>query len=1060
MVSSARVASTTRKSPLTGDVPRLVSAARADGRARTNVGDFLDVGPAGWRELLAGSHLSEEVDLRGDSNLLQMAWTSVVTERAVDWSIAHVTDPMTLAVVVAQLSESGLHTYEDPRTGSPVRNLAASKRRGVFFTPPEVASLLAQMARNGRARIEHCLEPGAGTGILSAAVMVEAVAAGASLGRLEIWEYSPVLADRARRTLEQIALLLNLDVAIDAKAGDAIPRFRDHAAVADAIVMNPPYGRLKVLSSLATDLQTRAQNPVEAHRRESERMDEVKRNASSVGQGLGLGNVPGDLQSLFMAGALSSLRADGWMSVISPASWLTSAASIRLRRLVLERQRLTSIVRFPESDGLFRSVNQPTVVSQIGPEGARSFTSRSSGSDREISMSYGALDDLGSNPLRIPDIRHGEAVAFENLRNARRLRDTSIRNRRGEVDLTLDKSWLSAEPTEHRLVRGDHIERFELRAATESKREGYLSAEGAEAARARRKGRDAQVVRVAGRQVSYLGKARRLSFTVVPPAHYLANSCNYVVPSEEADPFAIAAVLNSSPLDWWFKVHSSNNHVSNLEIDDLPWPLSESDTSLSAALSSLGEAITQAVARAMPSESLEDYVDALVLLGFGASPSVADAILRRELSDARRRRVVSRLEWFTRNGVPDAFVAPGGLLQHSIPTMSDLDRRMVESVPQGGNWQSIPESIPSARLAQIRKMSSERGVVRTSYYGRLRPDQPAYTIATYYNRPGNGTNIHPHENRTLTHREAARLQSFTDDYFFAGRDGAVRKQIGNAVPPLLARAVGGALVDSGVGGPVVDLFAGAGGLSAGLELAGLEVAVAVDNDAACELTYTVNRPSETVADPTSGRTLFVRSDLSDAAERESAYLAIRQKLGPREAGVLVGGPPCQGFSYAGFRDGDDERNDLAIVFLDIVKLLQPQAVVIENVEGLLTYRGGSVIRELQDTLCELGYLVGTPWVLAAEQFGVPQMRRRVFVVASRDRKVEMPSPVFARCRGRREVAGADPTGLPYPPTVAEALAGLPALGPRVHAAGGDRQVRESYSRYVTEGHVSTLLSGS
>ena len=146
---------------------------------------------------------------------------------------------------------------------------------------------------------------------------------------------------------------------------------------------------------------------------------------------------------------------------------------------------------------------------------------------------------------------------------------------------------------------------------------------------------------------------------------------------------------------------------------------------------------------------------------------------------------------------------------HFSAHLSDLDMRIVEAVPEGGNWKDIPESIPSKRLDQIRENYRQGGGSRSTYYGRLRADMPSYTINTYFNRPGNGCHIHPSQNRMLSQREAARLQSFPDQFRFAGPQSIVNNQIGNAVPPLLAYQVAGQLGEPGI---FVDLFSGAGGL--------------------------------------------------------------------------------------------------------------------------------------------------------------------------------------------------------------------------------------------------------
>ena len=121
---------------------------------------------------------------------------------------------------------------------------------------------------------------------------------------------------------------------------------------------------------------------------------------------------------------------------------------------------------------------------------------------------------------------------------------------------------------------------------------------------------------------------------------------------------------------------------------------------------------------------------------------------------------------------------------HTTYSLSKNDIRMVRSVPPGGNWKNIPLDIPSKRLEQIRVSGG-----RTTLYGRLSFEKPSYTITTYFNRPGNGTYIHPIHDRVISAREAARFQSFPDNYIFQGSKGSLCKQIGNAVPPLLAFSI-------------------------------------------------------------------------------------------------------------------------------------------------------------------------------------------------------------------------------------------------------------------------------
>jgi DNA (cytosine-5)-methyltransferase 1 len=120
-----------------------------------------------------------------------------------------------------------------------------------------------------------------------------------------------------------------------------------------------------------------------------------------------------------------------------------------------------------------------------------------------------------------------------------------------------------------------------------------------------------------------------------------------------------------------------------------------------------------------------------------------------------------------------------------MPTMSDKDKEFVKHIPPGGNYMDIPDSVSTTRIMKFKQTGG-----RTTTYGRLHPDEPAYTINTYFNRPNVGANYHYAEERLITAREALRLQSFPD--FFHPVYKSQRElhiQIGNAVPPLLAEAL-------------------------------------------------------------------------------------------------------------------------------------------------------------------------------------------------------------------------------------------------------------------------------
>jgi len=338
----------------------------------------------------------------------------------------------------------------------------------------------------------------------------------------------------------------------------------------------------------------------------------------------------------------------------------------------------------------------------------------------------------------------------------------------------------------------------------------------------------------------------------------------------------------------------------------------------------------------------------------------------------------------------------------------------VEAIPPGGNWRDLPDNFPSRRIQNIKKAYRQGGGSRSTYYGRLRWDRPAYTISTYFNRPGNGCYIHPDGGRLISLREAARLQTFPDSYRFSGPMRSRCAQVGNAVPPLLAYQIARVLPK----GRSVQLFCGAGGLSLGFEKAGISTAVAVDFDRHALNTYEMNRKHRPP--------LTMLSDLSKEAEIEAVIAEAKCQL-PEGPVVVAGGPPCQGFSTAGNCDPEDPRNHLVGSFLRIVGALKPMVVVMENVPAML-WRHRSVLTAILDQLRAWGFWPS--FIIAhAEAYGVPQLRRRLILLASqRPEDVHWPAPtnsVIAPSYWRYQPFLSQ--DLPPPTTVADAISDLPYL---------------------------------
>jgi len=170
----------------------------------------------------------------------------------------------------------------------------------------------------------------------------------------------------------------------------------------------------------------------------------------------------------------------------------------------------------------------------------------------------------------------------------------------------------------------------------------------------------------------------------------------------------------------------------------------------------------------------------------------------------------------------------------------------------------------------------------------------------------------------------------------------------------------------------VDLFCGAGGFSEGFKRAGFDCAYAVDFDAQAIETFSHNHPS-------------VASEQKDIRELSGDAIRSFAGLQKGEVDVLVGGPPCQGFSLAGTRLPDDPKNRLVLDYLRIVKELEPKFFVFENVSGIVSMSGGAVIQVLKNEFQALGYKLAFG-LLNAANFGVPQARPRFIIIGRLDGK--------------------------------------------------------------------------
>lgn len=178
---------------------------------------------------------------------------------------------------------------------------------------------------------------------------------------------------------------------------------------------------------------------------------------------------------------------------------------------------------------------------------------------------------------------------------------------------------------------------------------------------------------------------------------------------------------------------------------------------------------------------------------------------------------------------------------------------------------------------------------------------------------------------------------------------------------------------------VLDLFCGCGGLSQGFLNAGFNVPLGIDNDEMALKTFSFNHTGST----------GMKLDLFNLDNVIEIISFLKEKK--IKIDVLVGGPPCQGFSLAGPRQIDDSRNKLYRAMVRTASLILPPVVVIENVPGMVQLHDGLVAEHIEDDFRRLGYTI-THKILFAPEYGVPQIRKRVFFVGLLDSEMYFDYP--------------------------------------------------------------------
>ena len=765
--------------------------------------------------------------------------------------------------------------------------------------------------------------------------------------------------------------------------------FPNHVGAFDIVITNPPYKNLKAEANKFADK--------EEYEKEKKYYLDISRFAKKEFNYSTDGVL--NIYKLFVEEIIDKYSTDeANVILLIPTTILTDASCSKIRSLIAKKGSYQSINCIDENNKIFDGAQ--ALTSLLIKKGADIHSFRidthfeiNNKHDYQI-INYEKGEKANNEIVVLSDNEQRTISLLSRHHTVKEL--NFIINKRGELDMTANSNSITNSKTPYVMLRGKNIGEYHVKNSP-------ISYATSDFVKKSSKKVFIEADRIACQQISNMAKNKRLVFSYIPRNVVLGNSCNFIACLENnysIDIYYLLGLMNCSVMNWFFKLKSSNNHVNNYEIDEFPIPVKPRKK-----IEAISKLVKKVINREYNDFSVIDKMCNELLVGDylkiehneqNQSSNSEESILKRfksdicfitkeNMSEEKARRLLDcdlksgelkmlidmpsdDLAKKAIIGIVEKYqkIQKYGLLNHTTYKLSDLDMEMIKCVPQGGNWKNIkPEIIQkSKRLIRIAQTGG-----RTTLYGRIDYSKPAYTITTYFNRPGNGTYVHPVHDRVISVREAARIQSFDDDYYFYGSKSDYLDQIGNAVPPLLAKAIASKIISKIEIKNSLDLFVGAGGLTSGFEQAGVKSVCGCDIVLNACVTLKINNPHIDV----------ICGDLTLQETKNRIYNSISNKA----IDLICGGPPCQGFSMAGKRFVDDPRNKLFKEYLDILKNVMPKVFVMENVDGMKSMQQGKIYQEILSSFESAGYSVEGK-LLMANDYGVPQKRKRLIIIGVRN----------------------------------------------------------------------------
>lgn len=872
----------------------------------------------------------------------------------------------------------------------------SAKLLGKFYTDYNVAQemverILATFKVDENISSIKIIDPFCGDGRL-VEILLKAISKKSNFSSLSyeitIWDIDTEAIKKAKEAILTCANKLNLNISVFDEITDAFVAYYDVAENFDICVTNPPWGLLKPLKIFNSRCDNEMLNQYKAS---ISAYDRYMRNEFYISQPTSkFGKWGTNLGRCGLEVALRLISTTGVCGFVSPASLFNDQVSVPFRKWIFDKFNISSISYFPAELKLYGNadVSSITAITQKGATDKIHIRLYDSNFEyNSYDLNNEELKYVKQNDFLIPleggidtlnlQMRWDAFLSLESFCDNNNLKFTR------ELDETRINEKL-CKKSEFIFAKGYMVNKYSFEPD-----DLFVDKTKVDIPQT------ASLPKLVWRDVSRNSQKRRIKATLLPPNCIAGNSLGVIYSITENTELLkmLLAVMNSYVFEFQARKQLVSNHVPVGVIRKIKIPSLKIDDDL-----------IHLVNQQLCGDDVNTQIEIYIAKMYGLNLTEFIAIVETFNEDIEFINSLKQA-WQTH---PKTIIP-----NHYSAKLSDLDMMVVKCVPPGGNWKNIPESIPSQRLAQIRESYKAGKGSRSTYYGRLLPNMPAYTINTYFNRPGNGCNIHYSQDRTISQREAARLQTFPDSFEFKGTLGAVNNQIGNAVPVLLAYQIAKQIPFKG---QFIDLFCGAGGLALGFIWAGWKPIIANDIDKNAIETHKTNIDGNAICGDINSDEVF--KTIVQEAEKAKTQ-------NPELPLFVLGGPPCQGFSTANTRRGaDDMRNWLFQAYVKIVKAIDPVGFVFENVKGITNLDGGKFFELIKKELSECVEEIKVNKVNAAH-FAIPQRRERVIILGGSSNLVKNFN--LTPCTTVKNDSHIDCDNMPVVIGVEDALGDLPEI---------------------------------